>query len=99
MSNTIEFVELYNKSAGGTIRNYSLRTIYINPDHVVSLIEDDRSSRLLQEGSLPEDLDPRQKFTNISLSIGSNGSFIVVVGPIHEIHGKLYKKNKTLLRG
>ncbi len=99
MSSTIEFVELYNRSGGGTIRDYGLRTIYINPDHVVSLVEDIRSSQLLREGSLPENLDSRQQFTSISLAVGTAGNSIIVVGPIREIHNKLYENRKKLLRG
>lgn len=99
MSSTVEFVELYNRSAVGTIRDYSLRTIYINPDHVVSLTEDTRSSRLLQEGSLPENLDPRQQFTSVYLNVGYSGNSIIVVGPIRDIHSKLYENRKTLLKG
>jgi hypothetical protein len=99
MSNTVEFVEIYNRSGGGTIRDYSLRTIYVNPSHVVSLVEDDRTSRLLHEGALPENLDPRTQFTNISLNTGVSGQSIVVVGPIREVHHKLYESNKLLLRG
>ncbi len=99
MSSTVEFVELYNRRGEGTIRDYSLRTIYINPAHVVSLVEDTRSSRLLQEGSLPENLDPRQQFTSICLNVGSSGNSIIVVGPIQDTHSKLYENRKTLLRG
>jgi len=99
VSNTVKFIEIYNRSGGGTIRDYSLRTIYINPDHVISLVEDSRTARLLHEGALPDDLDQRQQFTNISLNVGVSGQSIVVVGPISEIHHKLYESNKTLLKG
>jgi hypothetical protein len=99
MSNTVKFIEVYNRSGGGTIRDYSLRTIYINPNHVISLVEDDRTSQLLHEGALPQDLDPRQQFTNISLNVGVSGQSVVVVGPIKEIHHKLYENSKTLLKG
>jgi hypothetical protein len=99
MSNTVKFIEVYNRSGGGTIRDYSLRTIYINPNHVISLVEDDRTSQLLHEGSLPQDLDPRQQFTNISLNVGVSGQSVVVVGSIQEIHHKLYENSKTLLKG
>ena len=60
MSNTIKFVEVYNRSGNGTIRDYGLRTIYLNPDHIVCLVEDTRYAGLLSEGSLPKDLDQRR---------------------------------------
>ncbi len=97
MSNTIKFVEVYNRSGNGTIRDYGLRTIYLNPDHIVSLVEDTRYAGLLSEGSLPTDLDPRQSFTSITLTT-NGGATVTVVGPVHDVHERLYN-NKTLLRG
>lgn len=99
MSNTIQFTEVYNKSGSGTIRDFGLRVIYINPDHVISLREDDRSATLLREGCLPDGLDPRQKFTSIALNRGSVGEVVTVVGPIHDIHDRLFQDPRSLLRG
>jgi len=98
MSSTIKFVEVYNRSGNGTIRDYGLRTIYLNPDHIVSLVEDTRYAGLLSEGSLPADLDPRQSFTNITLTT-NGGATVTVVGLISDVHERLYNNNKTLLRG
>lgn len=99
MSNTIQFTEVYNKSGSGTIRDFGLRVIYINPNHVISLREDTRSNSLLREGSLPDGLDPRQQFTSVSLNKGSAGEVITVVGPIHDVHSRLFENQKILLRG
>jgi len=99
MIKNIQFVEFYNKSGNGTIRDYALRTIYINPDHVVCLREDDATGRLLKEGRLPPQLDQRQEFTKITLNRGTQGQEITVVGPVENIHKKLFETNKTLLRG
>jgi hypothetical protein len=99
MVKDFQFVEFYNKSGGGTIRDYALRTIYINPDHVVCLREDDATGRLLKEGRLPAQLDERQEFTKIVLNRGTQGQEITVVGPVASIHKKLFETNKILLRG
>lgn len=99
MSNTIQFTEVYNKSGSGTIRDFGLRVIYINPNHVISLREDNRSQALLSEGSLPDGLDPRQRFTSIALNKGTTGEVITVVGPVHDVHMRLFENHKTLLRG
>ncbi len=97
MKNNIRFVEIYNRSAVGTSKDYSLREVYINPDHVVCLREDFHSSKLLMEGYLPDTLDPRQEFTTVSLNKGTYGQDIVVVGPVAETHSKLY--SQQLLKG
>ena len=89
MANNIRFVELYNRSGTPTFKDYGLREI---------LRDDFQSSRLLTEGSLPEDLDPRQEFTNVSLNKGTYGQDIVVIGPISEVHQKLYSQ-RELLKG
>ena len=96
--NNIRFVEIYNKSGTPTFKEYSLREVYINPDHVVCLRENTDLKRLLSEGNLPPGLDVRQNFTTVSLNKGTYGQDIIVVGPVRETHEKLYNQ-KTLLRG
>ena len=98
MKNNVKFVELYNRSGTASFKDYGLRVIYINPDHVVCLRENDNATRLLSEGSLPDDLDPRQQFTTVSLNKGTYGQDVVVVGPIKETHQKLYT-TRELLQG
>ena len=95
----INLIEVYNRSGGGTVRDYALRKIFINPNHVVYLREDDDTVRLLLNGHLPEALDPRQQFTKISLNKGTYGHDVIVVGPISEIHKKLFDNKANLLRG
>lgn len=99
MGNSVKFHELYNRSGGGTIRDYALRVVYINPEHVVYLREDERALGLLSEGYLPEGLDPRQQFTKISLNRGASGHELTVVGPIHDVHQRLNNASKSLLQG
>lgn len=96
--NNIRFVEIYNTAGTPTFKEYSLREIYINPNHVVCLRENTDVSKLLIEGKLPEQLDPRQEFTTVTLNKGTYGQDIIVVGPIRETHEKLYNQ-KVLLQG
>tara|TARA_R110002124_G_C8964012_1_gene514324 strand:- start:2197 stop:2493 length:297 start_codon:yes stop_codon:yes gene_type:complete len=98
MVSNVKFIELYNRSGTPTFKDYNLREIYINPDHVVCLRDDPQSGHLLTEGNLPEGLDPRQEFTNVSLNKGTYGQDIVVIGPVQEIHQKLYSQ-RELLKG
>ena len=95
----IKFVEVYDNGVGTTRRDYSLRTVFINPDHVVCLREDVDTSRLLGEGKLPENLDKRQVFTRVSINGGTYGQDIVVVGQIEEIYKKLNFERRQLLKG
>jgi hypothetical protein len=77
---------------------YTLREVYINPEHVVFLREDRAAKKHLSEGLMPTDLDSRQEFTKIHLNRGQNGIDITVVGNPTTIENQL-KNTKQLLRG
>jgi predicted RNA methylase len=94
----IKFVEIYNSGAGTGRHTYSLRTVYVNPSHVVCLREDPDTSRLLEEGRLTG-LDERQSFTKISVNRGTYGQDLTVVGPIDEVYRKLDFDKRQLLKG
>ena len=76
--------------------SYCLREVYVNPDHVVCLREDLSMKRKLEARLLPEDMNPNQQFTRVSLNRGHSGIDLVVVGPPDSIENKL---KSNLLRG
>tara|TARA_Y100000310_G_scaffold132803_1_gene131764 strand:+ start:506 stop:820 length:315 start_codon:yes stop_codon:yes gene_type:complete len=80
-------------------RHFTLREIYINPDQVICLREDIRMVQYLNEGSLPVDLDPRQKFTKIYMNRGNAGFDVVVVGGPTSIDEKIFSSERQLLKG
>ena len=82
-------------------QSYSLREIYINPDHVVFLREDSRMKTRLNEGThdFPEGLDTRQSFTKIQVRNGTTGSEFIVIGSPKMIEAKLNGNTKDLLHG
>jgi len=81
--------------------DYSLREIFINPDHVVFLREDTHMKIRLDEGSgnFPEGLDARQSFTRLQVHNGTTGTEFVVVGAPHLVESKLKGGTKELLHG
>jgi len=94
----IKFIEVFGHGHGSASKNYSLRTVYVNPNHVVCLREDSDTSRLLSEGRLPDELDSRQTFTCMSINKGTHGQDIIIIGPVEEIQKKL-QSHRQLLRG
>ena len=100
----IQLVEVYSDmsrrldSSTGRSR-YSLRQIFINPNHVGAVRPDDRMSLMLKEGLLPEDMDKRQTFTKIHLDRGQSGIDLTVVGDAHVVSEKLGIYKKSLLKG
>jgi len=83
----------YSHEAAG----YTLREIYINPDHVVCIREEHEFRRKLMEGRLPKGLDKRQEFSRVTLSSNSLNGSMVVIGSPTLIEGKL--ERKQLLKG
>ena len=60
---------------------YSLREIYINPTHIISIKDNERYKELLKRGTIIGGLDKRQSFTNLAL-VGSDHTAhtVTVVG-------------------
>ena len=81
------------------LTEYKIREVYVNPEHVVAMRQDDRMSSELQEGSLPEELDKRQTFTKLYVDRGHTGIDITVIGDLVSVKEKLGLSNKTLLKG
>ena len=79
-------------------KEFSLREVYVNPDHVVAMRPDNRMVNMLTEGRLPDELDERQKFTLIHMDRGHSGIDVTVVGDVELIREKLFN-SKKLLKG
>tara|TARA_B100002019_G_scaffold282305_1_gene287399 strand:- start:141 stop:443 length:303 start_codon:yes stop_codon:yes gene_type:complete len=96
--NNVKLMEVFN-GAPGVSRSYSLREIYINPQHVICLRSEDGLEKMLQEGRLIDGLDKRQRLTRVSVSNNSYEEDIIVIGSIDEVYKKLNTEAKSLLRG
>jgi len=81
------------------MNNFRLTEVYVNPEHVVAIREDERMSQTLKEGKLPDNLDERQSFTKIYIDRGHTGIDMTVVGDVRQIKEKLGLNKRTLLKG
>jgi len=88
MIKLVEICEILNASKG-LKRKYTLREIYINPEHVVSLRAATAYKQKLAENVMPKDLDSRQEFTRLMLNRGQSGLEVIVVGAPEVIENKL----------
>ena len=96
----VKLIEVSRKS--DVIRStgrYTLREVFINPEHIVCLREDSATLELLREGQLPEGIDARQRFTRVQMNRGSMGLDIVVVGSPAIVEDMLDTKDIRLLKG
>tara|TARA_B100001564_G_C20558544_1_gene632632 strand:- start:423 stop:731 length:309 start_codon:yes stop_codon:yes gene_type:complete len=80
-------------------QSFTLREITVNPQHVICLREDSSMVTKLNEGSLPEGLDGRQRFTKVILDRGHSGLELTVVGEPRIVSEKLRISARELLRG
>ena len=78
--------------------NYTLREVFVNPEHVVMIREEARMQDLKEQGHLPEDLNNNHRFTTLTINRGQTGTEIVVVGAPDMIEQSL-NQNKKLIRG
>ena len=93
---------LANEGTAIAKETYTLREVYINPEHIVCMRADEMMKRRLTEDLLPTGLDARQEFTKIYINRGHSGIDITVVGSPNIIQGKMFeaaKKNKEILKG
>jgi|14BtaG_2_1085337.scaffolds.fasta_scaffold00153_48 hypothetical protein len=90
--NMAKFVEVCE---GGYDREEkSLREVLINPNYVAAVVPCTHTETQLQEGRLPEGLNPAQKFSRIILADGRTQH--VVVGDVAAVELRLRLR---LLRG
>ena len=79
--------------------SFRLSTVYVNPQHIISLSEDRVYRDYLSEGKIKIGLNRATVFTKVKLHEGNKTSDVIVVGEPSEIQSKLFKsKARMLLR-
>lgn len=94
----VRLTEVHRNGTLTTQKEYTLREVFVNPEHVVMIREEVRMKSLNESGMLPENLDPSHRFTKLTINRGHTGTEIVVVGAPDTVE-KTLNENKTLLRG
>ena len=90
----IKLIEIYNKktfasNAEGKVEEYSLREVFVNPEHVVCLRENDSLKVRLSETELGKEIHPAEGYTKIYINRGQSGLDLDVVGNLTSIQKKL----------
>ena len=94
----VKLTEVHHNSTLTTKSEYSLREVFVNPEHGVMIREEARMQTLNEQGALPQDLSSSHRFTKLTINRGHTGTEIVVVGA-PDIVEKSLNQNKQLLRG
>ena len=94
----VKLTEVCHNNTLTTQQDYTLREVFVNPEHVVMIREEARMQQLNEQGSLPANLSNNHRFTKLTINRGHTGTEIVVVGAPDIIENTL-NQQKTLLRG
>lgn len=95
----VKLVEIYENRKFSD-RNFLLREVFINPEQVVYIREEEGYKTLLKEGLLPDGLANFQEFSRICMNQGqAHGSDIIVIGEVSSVEKKLRVKQKQILKG
>lgn len=78
--------------------DYTLREVFINPEHVVMIREEAKLHEINQNIPLTEGLNCNHRFTKLTINRGHTGTEIVVVGAPATVEQSL-NTTKQLLRG
>jgi hypothetical protein len=94
----IKLTEVCNNGAITMRQTYTLREVFVNPEHVVMVREESRMKQLNEQGLLPAELNENHRFSKLIINRGHTGSEIVVVGAPDIIETTL-NKTKQILKG
>ena len=94
----VKLTEVCNNGAVTTNKMYSLREVFINPEHVVMIREEKRMKELNERGKVATGLDDAHQFSKLTINRGQAGTEIIVVGSPEVVENTL-KNSNQLLRG
>jgi len=94
----VKLTEVCHNTTLTTKQDYTLREIFVNPEHVVMIREEYRIQQLNEQGLIANGLDPNHKFTKLTINRGHTGTEIIVVGE-PTIVEKFLNTSKQLIRG
>ena len=94
----VKLTEVHHNKVMTSGGEYTLREVFVNPEHVVMIREEARMQRLNEQGALPDNLANSHRFTKLTINRGHTGTEIVVVGAPDIVERSL-NQTKQLLRG
>ena len=95
----VKLTEVCNNAAVTSRQQYTLRDIFVNPEHVVMIREERRLRELNENGDVMTGLDTNHRFSKLTINRGTTGTEIVVIGAPEIIETQLKSSRKVLLKG
>ena len=95
----VKLTEVCHNNTLTTQQAYTLREVFVNPEHVVMIREESRMQKLNEQGELPDRLSNEHQFSKLTINRGHTGTEIVVVGAPEIVETKLNTNTQSLIRG
>lgn len=99
----IQLVEIVEAPIATNIQDkFHVRQIYVSPEHIVMVREDNLISRTLKENNIvmPGISSNTMQFAKLTINRGTTGQDITVLGSVEMIYEKINSsRSKQLLRG
>ena len=92
----VKLTEVCGTGAVTSGRRYSLREVFVNPEHVVMVREEHQMKNLNEQGMLTEGLDKQHRFSKITIDKGTTGTEIVVIGDPMTVESALNTRSYVL---
>jgi hypothetical protein len=92
----VKLTEICGTGAVSSGRKYSLREVFVNPEHVVMVREEHQMRNLNEQGMLTEGLNKNHRFSKVTIDKGTTGTEIVVVGDPNSIETALNRRRAVL---
>ncbi|MHA2086196.1 MAG: hypothetical protein ACXABD_20830 [Candidatus Thorarchaeota archaeon] len=92
----VRLTEVCGTGAVTTGRKYSLREVFVNPEHVVMVREEHQMKSLNEQGILTEGLSKDHRFSKITIDKGTTGTDIVVIGDPNTVETALNKRSYVI---
>ena len=94
----VKLTEICQNNTLTSNRDFTIREVFVNPEHVVMIRAEPRPHQLNEDGALPPDLSKSHRFTKLTINRGQSGTEIIVVGTPQMIE-KTLNQNRTLIKG
>jgi len=94
----VKLTEVCHNNTLTTQQDYTLREVFVNPEHVVMIREEARMRSINEQGLLPAGINAEHQFTKLTINRGHTGTEIIVVGSPNVIEGNL-SRQKRLIKG
>jgi len=96
----IKLTEVCINSAVTSAQSFTLREVFINPEHIIMIREDAYTKTLNEKTKAHRDLEEIEGFSKLTINRGHSGTEIVVVGTPELVKKKLnLSHSKQLLQG